>query len=136
MIIKFPIKEEYMEFIKKVEDISAQNIFSCYQCGKCSAGCPMISSMDILPNQVIRMVQFGNKEVLSSKTIWVCATCYTCSIRCPKGIDLAKIMEALRIIALREKKADFLKYSKISSEDIERIPQIALVSASRKFTVW
>ena len=60
--------------------------------------------MDVLPNQVIRMVQFGLRErVLSSNTIWVCASCYTCSVRCPNDIDIAKIMDVLRHIALKSK---------------------------------
>ena len=135
-MLKFPVKEEGIAFTQKVETLSAQNMYACYQCGKCSAGCPMVSSMDLLPNQVIRLVQFGDERVLESMTIWVCATCYTCSIRCPKGIDIAKVMEALRILALRKKKVDFLKYKKLPVEDLKKMPQIALVSASRKYTVW
>ena len=135
-MLKFPVKEEGIAFTQKVETLSTQNVYACYQCGKCSAGCPMVSSMDLLPNQVIRLVQFGDERVLESMTIWVCATCYTCSIRCPKGIDIAKVMEALRILALRKKKVDFLKYKKLPVEDLKKIPQIALVSASRKYTMW
>ncbi len=80
---------------------SGENFLTCYQCQKCSAGCPIAYAMDILPNQVIRMVQFGLREkVLSSNTIWICASCYTCSVRCPNDIDIAKIMDVLRHIAL------------------------------------
>ncbi len=80
----------------------AENLLACYQCQKCSAGCPVAYAMDILPNQVIRMVQFGLREkVLTSNTIWICASCYTCSVRCPNDIDIAKIMDVLRHIALR-----------------------------------
>ncbi len=79
-----------------------ENLLACYQCQKCSAGCPVAYAMDILPNQVIRMVQFGLREkVLASNTIWICASCYTCSVRCPNDIDIAKIMDVLRHIALR-----------------------------------
>ncbi len=81
---------------------SGENFLACYQCQKCSAGCPVVYAMDILPNQVIRLVQFGRREkVLSSHTIWICASCYTCSVRCPNDIDIAKIMDVLRRIALR-----------------------------------
>ncbi|MGQ4832573.1 MAG: 4Fe-4S dicluster domain-containing protein [Candidatus Asgardarchaeia archaeon] len=135
-MLKLPVKEEGLEFTKKIESISEQNVFACYQCGKCSAGCPMVSNMDLLPNQVIRLIQFGDERVLESKTIWICATCYTCSIRCPKGIDIARVMEALRITALRKHKVDFLKYKELPVEDLKNMPQIALVSASRKYTVW
>jgi heterodisulfide reductase subunit C len=82
----------------------AENLLACYQCQKCSAGCPVAYAMDILPNQVIRMVQFGLRErVLTSNTIWICASCYTCSVRCPNDIDIAKTMDTLRHIALKSK---------------------------------
>lgn len=119
-------------FIKKIEDISGQNVLACYQCGKCSAGCPMVSLMDLLPNQIIRLVQLGQVEdVLNSKTIWLCASCFTCTARCPKGVDLAKVMEALRLLLLRKS----TNYVELSELDIdENLPQIALVSNFRKMT--
>lgn len=118
--------------IKKVEDVSGQRILACYQCGKCSAGCPMVSLMDLLPNQIIRLIQLGQfNDVLKSKTIWLCATCFSCSARCPKGVDLAKVMEALRLLLLRKS----TNYVELSDLDIdENIPQIALVSNFRKMT--
>ena len=83
---------------------SETELFSCYQCQKCSTGCPANFVMDILPHQVIRMLQLGlEEEVLISRTIWVCASCYTCSTRCPNDIDIAKIMDALRRRALETK---------------------------------
>ena len=79
------------------------NVQDCYQCQKCSAGCPVAFAMDYKPNQIMQMVLLGMKErVLSSKTIWVCASCYTCSTRCPNDIDIAKVMDWLRQSALRE----------------------------------
>ncbi len=88
-------------FADLVTKESGENLLACYQCGKCSAGCPVAYAMDILPNQVVRMVQFGLRErVLSSNTIWICASCYTCSVRCPNDIDIAKVMDVLRHIAL------------------------------------
>lgn len=89
-------------FSDLVTQESGEDLLACYQCLKCSAGCPVAYAMDILPNQIIRMVQFGLREkILSSNTIWICASCYTCSVRCPNDIDIAKIMDVLRHIALR-----------------------------------
>ncbi len=89
-------------FANLVTERSGENLLACYQCQKCSAGCPVAYAMDLLPNQIIRMVQFGFREkVLTSHTIWICASCYTCSVRCPNDIDIAKIMDGLRHIALK-----------------------------------
>lgn len=89
-------------FLSEVMEASGQNLQACYQCQKCSAGCPVAYAMDILPNQILRHIQYGHREkVLGSKTIWICASCYTCSVRCPNDIDIARIMDALREIALR-----------------------------------
>jgi len=118
--------------IKKVEDISGQNVLACYQCGKCSAGCPMVSLMDLLPNQIIRLIQLGQvSDVLNSKTIWLCASCFSCTVRCPKGVDLAKVMEALRLLLLR-KSTNYVEPSELDID--ENLPQIALVSNFRKMT--
>lgn len=74
-----------------------ERVSRCYQCGKCSAGCPISFKMDYLPNQIIRMIQLGmEKEVLSSKTMWLCASCLICTARCPREIDIAEIMDYLR----------------------------------------
>lgn len=117
----------------KVAEISGENLFACYNCGKCSAGCPSISEMDILPNEVVRLVLFGDEDVLNSETIWACASCFTCTTRCPKGVDLSKIMEALRQIYLR-KNVDRVKPYDIPEERAAQFPQIALISSFRKFT--
>jgi len=118
--------------IKKVADISGQNVLACYQCGRCSAGCPMVTLMDLLPNQIIRLVQLGQVgDVLNSKTIWLCASCFTCTTRCPKGVDLAKVMEALRLLLLR-KNDNYVEPSELDTD--EKLRQIALVSNFRKMT--
>jgi heterodisulfide reductase subunit C len=122
------------EFVRKVEEISGQNLLSCYQCGKCSAGCPMVSSMDILPNQLIRLAQLGLEEdVAESNVVWVCASCLACAVRCPRGVDLAKVMEALRAIVLR-RNVDYVDPTKIPPESLAGFPQIALVSSFMKGT--
>ena len=132
MMIRLSHNDAQDALIRKVEEISGQNLMACYQCGKCSAGCPMVSSMDMLPNQVIRLVQLGQTDdVLDSKTIWLCASCFSCAARCPKGVDLAKVMEALRLLLLR-KREDRVELSELDID--ENLPQIALVSNLRKMT--
>ena len=70
---------------------------ACYQCLRCSAGCPALSFMDISPNRIVRMLQFGmDREVLTSETIWLCASCQTCTTRCPNEVDIAHMMDVLR----------------------------------------
>jgi len=91
------------DFVGEVESIIGQSLAECYQCGNCTAGCPVSYEMDYPPSQIIRMAQLGMKEeVLSSRAIWVCASCVTCTARCPKEIDIAGVMDAMRIIATRE----------------------------------
>jgi heterodisulfide reductase subunit C len=86
-----------------VEKQSGQRIFDCYQCGKCSAGCPVDYAMDLGPRQIMRYIQMGlKKEVMQSTTIWLCVSCETCSSRCPAKIDVARVMESLRILAATE----------------------------------
>jgi heterodisulfide reductase subunit C len=80
-----------------VENRGLRAIRRCYQCRKCTNGCPLTFAMDLLPHQVVRAVQLGlDEEVLGSKTIWVCAACQTCSTRCPNDIDIAHLMDLLR----------------------------------------
>jgi heterodisulfide reductase subunit B len=80
-----------------------ENVFLCYQCQKCSAGCPVNEHFDLAPNQVMRAIQFGQKEmVLHSKTIWLCAMCETCATRCPHDINITKIIDVLKIMAKNE----------------------------------
>jgi heterodisulfide reductase subunit C len=119
------------ELVQEVEDLCGENLFSCYQCGTCSAGCPFIEDMDLAPDEVIRYVILDKKEVLNSKTIWLCASCYTCAERCPRDLNLTKIMEALRQIILR-KNIDQTDLRKIPKDERESIPQLAFVSLFRK----
>ena len=133
MDIRLSIEKTKSEFVKKIEEISGENLMKCNQCGKCSAGCPAISKMQSLPNQVIRRVQLGDESVLEDDTIWLCASCFTCAVRCPKGVDLSKVMEALRLYTLR-KNTDYIQIEKIPENELEELPPIALVSNFRKMT--
>ncbi len=120
-------------FLKKVEELSGEKVSDCFQCGGCAASCPMTAEMDLLPPMLIRLIQLGQREVLESKTIWLCSSCLVCNSRCPRGLNVAKIMEALRQIDLR-KNIDYVHLREIPKEDLRRIPQVALISCLRKFT--
>ena len=134
MRIEISTQRLQSDFVKKVEEISGQSLLSCNQCGKCSAGCPMSFAMDFLPNQVIRLVQLGLEEdIVRSKTVWICASCFTCTVRCPQGVDLAKVMEAVRLVTLR-RNIDYMQASDIPTDTLSELPQIALVGGFRKHT--
>ena len=119
------------ELLKEVEELCGENLYGCYQCGTCSAGCPYVEDMDLAPDEVIRFVILDRPEVLSSKTIWLCSACFTCAERCPRDINIPKIMEALRQIILR-RKIDHTRVLDISKKERESIPQLAFVSLFRK----
>ena len=77
-------------------------VSACYQCKKCSAGCPLTFAMDFYPDQVIRLALLGQEDtVLGCRTIWVCSACETCTTRCPNQIDIAGVMDWLKEEALR-----------------------------------
>jgi heterodisulfide reductase subunit C2 len=119
-------------FVRQVEEISGQDLLACNQCGKCSAGCPIVAEMDILPSQAIRMSQLGMEDVLESNTIWICASCLTCAARCPKGVDVPRLMEALRQIALRKGIAE-LDLTDLPLELVKELPQLAIIGGFRKY---
>jgi heterodisulfide reductase subunit C len=88
---------------KHIEELSGEKISTCYQCEKCTNGCPMTFAMDILPHQVMHSIQLGlTDKVLNSDTIWVCASCETCTARCPNEIDIAHVMDSLRQLSTRK----------------------------------
>lgn len=90
-------------FIDEVSKRSNQNYSRCFHCTCCSAGCPVSSEMDYLPNQILRMMQLGmRQEVLESKAIWLCIGCYNCIKECPNRINIPHMMDTLREIALEE----------------------------------
>ena len=121
------------DFVRRVTTISGQNLLACNQCGKCSAGCPVTFVMDLLPSQVIRLAQLGSEDALEADTIWYCASCQTCLSRCPRGVDLPRVMEALRQIVLRDQ-GDRLLPTDIPDELLEQAPQLAMIGILRKHT--
>jgi len=85
-----------------LESLEATRWAVCYQCGKCTAGCPVAAGTDMAPNQIVRAVQLGHGEqAMRSDAIWACVSCQTCSTRCPQSVDCAGIMDVLREFSLR-----------------------------------
>ncbi|MBT3232448.1 MAG: heterodisulfide reductase [Calditrichaeota bacterium] len=122
------------EFIRKIKEISGEDIYKCMQCGTCAAACPMRDMMEISPTRAIHLIHFGlMNQVKASNTVWLCASCHTCESRCPRGLDLPKVMEAIRLLTLRENE-DYVVPFEIKKEEIRDLPPIAMVAAFRKHT--
>jgi heterodisulfide reductase subunit C len=101
--ITVPERGEGRSFLDEVQERSGENLRLCYQCLKCTAGCPTAPYMDFHPNTVVRMIQWGLKpEVLESNAIWLCVSCEACGTRCPNEIDIGVLMDALREMSLEE----------------------------------
>ena len=127
-------------FKRIINHVSRQNISMCWHCWSCSGGCPFSAHMDLLPNQVIRLVQMGKgKDALRCKTIWLCVGCHTCSGQCPNNIDVAAIMDALRQLAIREgvsaAESDILRFHKYIYGSIQRHGRLNKLEAMIQFKV-
>ena len=94
----------------------------------------MIGEMDVYTRKVMHMLQLGLADtVLSKKMAYLCASCHTCEVRCPRGIEIPKVVEALRLVTLR-KGENFLAPESVPAEKIKDLPQAAIVAGLRKFT--
>jgi heterodisulfide reductase subunit C len=91
------------QFIREVEKNQSFLAEACFQCRKCTSGCPVAFAMDLFPDEVIRFVILGQRDkVLTCQTIWVCAGCETCTTRCPNEVKIAELMDRLKEMALEE----------------------------------
>ena len=123
-------KEQQKENIAR---LSGTDPRKCMKCGKCSGRCPAYKDMDIKPHQFVMYLEKGMTEkLLASKAIWNCLSCMACEERCPRGVSPARIMEALRLLQIRQQ-----GNNKLPAESVEHypsdMPQQLLVAAFRKY---
>lgn len=115
--------------------ISGVNPRKCMRCGKCSGTCPSYDEMEYHPHQFVYMVESGDIETLkNSSSIYKCLSCFACVDRCPRGVEPAKLIEALRLSVIREKGANHMTANDIPQLLDDEMPQQAIVSAMRKYS--
>lgn len=115
--------------------MSGVNPRKCMRCGKCSGTCPSYDEMEYHPHEFVYMVESGDIEpLLNSKSIFKCLSCFACVDRCPRGVEPAKLVEAVRLCVIREKGANHIKADDIPQLLDEDMPQQAIVSALRKYS--
>jgi heterodisulfide reductase subunit C len=119
---------------QQILNISGVNVKKCMRCGKCTATCPAYDEMEYHPHEFVNMVEKGNIEpLLQSKSLYRCLTCFACVERCPRGVEPAKIIEAVRLTVLREQGSEDMKPERVTEVLEESMPQQAIVSAFRKY---
>ena len=126
-----------LSFLHEMEAVSGEKISTCYQCYKCTVGCPVVTDMDVYPHRIIRHIILGDKEkVLRSKTIWTCLQCLTCSVRCPNNIDIAHVLDTLRKIAVKEHKEgerDTWRFDELFLESVGKHGRLHEIEAILKY---
>lgn len=129
------MKKELEAIQSEVIRRSGVNPSKCMRCGKCSATCPAYDQMEYHPHQFVYMVESGDIEpLLNSKSLYQCLTCFACVDRCPRGVEPAKLVEAVRLEVVRRQGGNHLKTDAIPALIDEDMPQQALVSALRKYS--
>jgi heterodisulfide reductase subunit C len=103
MTIKLSKQPATESLIRIVEKRAEVNLEKCYQCKKCSVGCPVAGEVKAAPAEIIRRLQLGaGKELLETDLVWTCLSCDTCYARCPNEINFAGVIDALRSVALEQ----------------------------------
>lgn len=120
---------------EQVLRMSGVNPSKCMRCGKCSGTCPSYGEMEYHPHEFVYMVENGEiEELMKSDSIYKCLSCFACVDRCPRGVEPAKLVEAIRLLAVREQGNNHLTPNEVPSLLDEDIPQQAIVSAFRKYS--
>ncbi|MBR5278497.1 MAG: 4Fe-4S dicluster domain-containing protein [Clostridia bacterium] len=114
---------------------SGVNPTKCMRCGKCTGTCPAFDEMEYHPHQFVYMVESGDIEpLLESKSLYRCLTCFACVDRCPRGVEPAKLVEAVRLAAVRQQGNNHMTANDVPAKIEEDTPQQLIVSAFRKYT--
>ena len=120
---------------KEVIRISGVNPLKCMRCGKCTATCPAFDEMEYHPHQFVAMVESGDIEpLMQSESLYRCLSCFACVDRCPRGVEPAKLVEAVRLSVIRKQGANRMSADDVPALLDGEIPQQLLVSAFRKYT--
>ena len=115
--------------------MSGVDPLKCMRCGKCSGTCPSYDEMEYHPHQFVYMVEVGDIETLmKSESIYKCLSCFACVDRCPRGVEPAKLIEAVRLSVIREKGANHMTANDIPALIDDEMPQQAIMSAMRKYS--
>ncbi len=127
--------DKNMRLKEQILRISGVNPLKCMRCGKCTGTCPAYDEMEYHPHQFVYMVNTGEIDrLLKSKSIYKCLSCFACVDRCPRSVEPAKLIEAVRLVAIREKGGNHLTANDIPAMLDDDMPQQALVSAMRKYS--
>ena len=119
---------------EQVLRMSGVNVLKCMRCGKCSGTCPSYGEMEYHPHQFVYMVETGDIEpLMKSESLYRCLSCFACVDRCPRGVEPAKLVEAVRLCVIRQKGGNHLKADDIPGKLEDEMPQQALMSAMRKY---
>ncbi len=114
---------------------SGVNPTKCMRCGKCTGTCPAFDEMEYHPHQFVYMVESGDIEpLLESESLYRCLTCFACVERCPRGVEPAKLVESVRLAAIRPQGSNRLTANDIPDMLDDETPQQLIVSAFRKYT--
>jgi heterodisulfide reductase subunit C len=126
--MRFPAETADARERDELADIVRKNVKDCYQCLKCSSGCPLAAHMDYYPHQVMLLAKMDlYQRIFDCKSVWVCASCMACSSRCPRDLEPAKIMEGFRAMMLRER-----NQGDKPAVNAKGMPRQALISSMRK----
>ncbi len=127
-------KKKYAKEIEQIRRESGAKPELCMVCGKCFGSCPAFDEMDVHPHQFAQMILRGElDELMNSRGIYKCMSCFTCSERCPRGVEPAKLVEAVRIAVIRRQDANHMKPEDVPAKLDPELPQQAIVSAFRKY---